>query len=186
MTDRRRALLLGFAAVLALLRFGVVPWIQAQGESRDRLQVLTQRLDRSVGVVRNRDAILAARDELGVAAEAARGRFPTAASPEAFRLDGQRRVGAIVSAAGLQLALFDWVLDGSVPDAGLGYGRIRFQVDGSLKDIARLHAELEGELPFLAVREMQLNLRGEAAALDDTPVSMILVADLFFRPQAPT
>jgi hypothetical protein len=186
MTDRRRALLLGFAAVLALLRFAVVPWNEAQGESRDRLQVLTQRLDRSVGVVRNRDAILAAREELGVAAEAARGRFPTAASPEAFRLDGQRRVGAVVSAAGLQLALFDWVLDGSVPDAGLGYGRIRFQVDGPLKDIARLHAELEGELPFLVVREMQLNFRGEAAALDDTPVSMTLVADLFFRPQAPT
>lgn len=186
MTDQRRALLLVIAAVLALLRFGVVPWVQAQNDARDRLQVLTQRLDRSVGVVGNRDAILAARDQLRGAAEAARARFPTAASPEAFRLDSQRQVGAIVAAAGLQLALFDWVLDGSVPDSGLSYGRIRFQVEGSLGDIARLHSQLEGALPSLAVRELQLNLRGEAQALDETTASITFVADLFFRLQAPT
>jgi hypothetical protein len=184
MTDQRRALLLGIAAVLALLRFGVMPWIQAQNDARDRLQVLTQRLDRSVGVVSNRDAILAARDQLSGAAAAARSRFPAAASREAFQLDSQRRVGAVISTTGLKLALFDWVLDGKVDDAGLEYGRIRFQVEGPLRDMVRLHGDLEGTLPFLVVREVQLNFRGEAAALDDTAVTLSVVADLFFRLQA--
>ena len=181
MTDERRALLLGFAAVLALLRFGVVPWVEAQAAARERLQVLTQRLDRSVGVVRNSEAILSAREQLRVAADAARKRFPDAPSVEGFRLEGQRRIGAVVSGVGLQVALFDWLMDGSVDDAGLGFGRVRLQVEGPIRDIARLHGELEGALPFMAVREMQLNFRGQAAGLDETPVTMTLVADLYFR-----
>lgn len=186
MTSQRRRLLLGVAAVLALLRFAVVPWLDAQADARERLQVLTQRLDRSVGVVQNRDAILGAAAALRAATEAARGRFPTAVTAESFRLDDQRRIGAIVAGAGLKLALFDWVLEGAVPDGGLAYARIRFQVEGALSDVMRVHGDLEGGLPYMAVREMQLNLGSGAAGPDDTSAALTVVADLYFRLLGPS
>jgi len=181
---RRNAWLLGVAAVLALLRFVVQPWAHAQTEAHEQLQVLTQRLDRSVGVKQNRTAILGARTALETATAAARSRFPSSPSAEAFRLDSQRQIGAIVSASGLQLALFDWTLEGKLEDAGLAYGRVRFQIEGPVRDIARVHGELEGSLPFLAVREAQLNLTGPVSGLDNTRATLTIVADLFFLAEA--
>jgi len=180
----RNAWLLGVAAVLALLRFVVLPWGHTQADAHEGLQVLTQRLDRSVGVTQNRAAILSTRTQLETAAAAARSRFPSPPSAEAFRLDSQRRIGAIVSTSGLKLALFDWTLEGKLADAGLGYGRARFQVEGPLRDIARVHGELEGSLPFLAVREVQLNVMNAAPGLDDTHATLTMVADLFFLAEA--
>ena len=181
----RRRLLLGVVAVLALLRFAVVPWLDAQADARERLQVLTQRLDRSVGVVQNREAILSAAAALRASTADSRGRFPIAASAEAFRLDEQRRIGAVVAGAGLKLALFDWVLEGTVPDGGLAYGRVRFQVEGALRDVIRVHGELEGGLPNIAVREVLLNLGMATTQANETSATMAVVADSFFRLQGP-
>ena len=181
--DPRYRPLLGVAAALAFLRFVIVPWLDAQSDARERLQVLTQRLDRSTGVVQNREAILAAAQELEAATTTARSRFPEADSVESFRLEGQRRVGGMVNAAGLKLALFDWVLDGAVEEGRLAYGRARFQVEGALRDVARLHGELEGSLPAMSVRELQLNVAGPADSLGDTRATLMVVADLFYRPR---
>lgn len=183
MADQRNKVLLGIAAVLAVLRFGIVPWIDSQAQARERLQVLTQRLDRSVGVVQNRKAILDAQKTLRAASARAHGRFPAAPSAEAFRLDNQRRIGAIVTASGAQLALFDWLLEGRLKDTDLSYGRVRFQVDGPLRDVVRAHAELEGNLPSLVVREVQLNLSSPAAGPDEARTTMTVIGDLFFRQQ---
>lgn len=57
MDAERRRLLIGALVVLASLRFLILPWIDQQAEAREQLEVLTQRLDRSTGVVLNRSAI---------------------------------------------------------------------------------------------------------------------------------
>jgi hypothetical protein len=183
MGSRRNAWLLGIAVVLAALRFVLMPWIHSQAESRERLQVLTQRLDRSVGVRQNRAAILRAAKELQAAAAEAESRFPAAPDAAAFRLDSQRQIGAIVAAAGLKMALFDWLLEGRLEGNSLSYGRVRFQAEGALKDLVRVDGELEGSLPFLAVREMQLALTTPAPAPNETRGTLTIVADLFYRPQ---
>jgi hypothetical protein len=180
MASTRNTWLLGIAVLLAVVRFIALPWVHAQAEARERLQVLTQRLDRSVGLQQNREAILGARKTFETATASARRRFPAPRTAEAFHLESQRRIGALVTASGLQLALFDWLLDGRIEDAGLAYARTRFQVEGPLRDVVRVHGELEGNLPFMAVREVQLNLVNAAPRLDDTRATMTIVADLYF------
>jgi len=183
MADRRARALLAVAAVLAVLRFVVVPWIEAQNEAHDGLQVLTQRLERSVGVVQNREALSAARQGLAEANAQARERFPTAESVEAFRIEGQRRLGDLAVSAGLKLTLFDWLLDGKVEDAALAFGRVRVQVEGAPWELARLHTDLEGRLPHVAIREVQLSVpRGSSGAADGR-ATLTLVADVYFRLQ---
>lgn len=185
MADRRTQLLLGVAAVLAGLRFIVVPWVDSQNDARDRLQVLTQRLDRSVGVAQNREAILAARQQLQEANAQAHERFPAAESVDAFRIQGQRRMAAVAAAAGLKLNLFEWLLDGQDPAAALAFGRVRLQVEGAPRDLARLHASLEGQLPHVAVREVQLTAPRGVAGPADGKATLTLVADVFFRLKEP-
>ena len=57
MTYSRNQVLLIVAAGLVVIRFVIVPWLNWQSEQRDALAVMTQRLDRAIGVIENREAI---------------------------------------------------------------------------------------------------------------------------------
>lgn len=174
-------LLVTLVAALAVLRFLVLPWVSSQDEKREQLQVLTQRLDRSEGVVQNRAAIAAARRALGARGASLRGRFPQAPGADAFRLEAQRRIGELARGAGVELKVFDWILEGEDADARLAYGRARLSLEGPLRNLVRLHGELEGSSPNAAVRDLQLMLRAPAAGPGDVAANATLVVDLYYR-----
>jgi len=179
--DARAQWLLGIAAALAVARFVVVPWVAAQNEQRQQLEVLTQRLDRSEGVTRNSEAILAARDALAKDAEVAFGVFPSAADDDP-RLGAQRRLTDLATRAGLTVTLFDWLVDGEVAEAGLAYGRASLRLEGPLDKLILMHGALEGTMPFAAVREFQVKARTAVAGPSSAAISATLVLDMFFRP----
>lgn len=181
MADTRAKWLLGVAALLAIARFVLVPWVEAQNAQREQLEVLTQRLDRSEGVVRNRDAILQARDGLVQESAAMFSVYPSAADEDP-RLAAQRSLNALATRAGLQVTLFDWLLEGEVSEAGLAYGRASVRLEGPLDKLILMHGELEGSMPSAAVRELQVRLRGPAGGPTAAPASASLVIDIFYRP----
>jgi hypothetical protein len=183
--DARVRWLLGLALVLATLRFAIVPWMQSQDEQRQQLEVLTQRLDRSAGVVASAKDLLAAQGKVAAATEAARKAYPVVTDAEQFRLEAQRMLSGIAARAGVKVVLFDWVLDGDAPQAGLAYGRINASLEGTLETIVPVHGQIEAEMPFAAVREVKIEFRrGGAAGLGDTGTTMALVMDLYYRPAA--
>lgn len=183
MGDARVRWLLGLALVLAVLRFAIVPWTRAQVEQRQQLEVLTQRLDRSVGVVENSAAILEAQGEVAAASAAARKPYPEVSDKEQFRLDAQRRLAAVAARGGAKVVLFDWVLDGAAEQAGLDYGRVNASIEGPLENLVAVHGQVEGELPFAAIREVKLDLRrGGAGSLNAEDATVAFVMDLYYRP----
>ena len=185
MADARIQWLLGVAGALAVVRFAVVPWVQAQNEQRQQLEVLTKRLDRSEGVIQNRDAIVAARDALAQQSEASFAAFPLAIGDDESRLVAQQRITAMAAQAGLQVSLFDWLLDGDVEAAGLAYSRASIKMDGPLDRLILMHGDLESALPFAAVREFELKLKSPAGGPTTDPASVVMVLDLFYRPKPP-
>jgi len=182
--DRRIATLLTIVAVLAALRLVIVPWTRAQNDAHDRLTVLTQQLDRSAGVVQNRKAIGQAHAALSTEMSALRGRFPAAADAQQFRLEAQRGIEQLTRASGMQLRMFDWIMDGQLADAGLSYGRAKLNLAGTAAAAARLQAEMEGGLPHITVRESQLNLRSPSAVDPEAVVDLTLTVDVFYRKAA--
>jgi hypothetical protein len=183
--DARIQWLLGVAGALAVVRFVVVPWVETQNEQRQQLEMLTKRLDRSEGVLQNREAIVAARDALARQSEASFAAFPEAVADDDSRLAAQQRIAALASQAGLQVSLFDWLLDGDVEEAGLAYSRASIKVDGPLDRLILMHGDLESALPFAAIREFQLKLKSPASGPATDPASAVMVLDLFYRPKPP-
>lgn len=181
MADARVRWLLGLAVVLGVLRFVVVPWTQQQVEQRQQLEVLTQRLDRSAGVVQSKDAILSARDALARSTAATRKDFPVVEDPQRFRLEAQRQLAAIAAGGNVKVTLFDWIMDGAAGEAGLAYGRVNVKLDGPLDRLAAVHGEIEGRMPFAAIREAKVELGRGAASLGSGPGSITLVVDLYYR-----
>ena len=183
MADSRVRWLLGLALVLVALRFAVVPWAQAQVERRQQLEVLTQRLDRSAGVVEDKAEILAAQGGLRKVSTAARAIFPEVDDKERFRLDAQRLLSGIAGRGDVKVTLFDWVVDGEAAKAGLAYGRVNATLQGPLDSLVAVHGQVEGEMPFAAVREVKLETPGSGASgLAAESATLQLVIDLFYRP----
>jgi hypothetical protein len=175
--------LLVLAAVLAGLRFAVVPWMQRQVEQRQQLEVLTQRLDRSVSVVRNAEAIQSARGKVVAVTEATRAPFPAVDDKDRFRLDSQRTLAGIAQRGGVSVTLFDWVLDGEAAQAGMAYGRVNASLVGPLDSLVSVHGAIEAAMPYAAVREVKLDLaRGVMPGLGKDSATLALVMDLYYRP----
>jgi hypothetical protein len=184
--DARVQWLIGVAGALAVVRFAVVPWLQVQNEQRQQLEMLTKRLDRSEGVIQNREAIVAARDALEQESEASFAAFPVAIGDDDSRLAAQQRITAMAGQAGLKVTLFDWLLDGEAAEAGLAYSRASIKMDGPLDRLILIHGEMESSLPFAAVREFQLKLKSPASGPTADPASAVIVLDLFYRPKPPS
>lgn len=181
MDKPRLPLLLAVVAVLAVLRFGIVPWAEAQNATRDELEVLTRRLDRSEGVVQNRDAILAARKLLRSNAEKLHARFPQPGTADEFRLGTQQRIGQVAQSAGVQMTVFDWVLEGRIDGTDLAYGRARLNFEGPLRDLVRAHGELEGALPNAAIRELNVLGVVPAGEAGDVRATATFLIDVLYR-----
>jgi hypothetical protein len=183
--DARVRWLLGLALVLAALRFVVVPWTQSQVEQRQQLEVLTKRLDRSASVVANADAIRAAQGKVSAATAIVRKRFPQVADKDGFRLDAQRTLAGIASRGGAKVVLFDWVVDGDAPQAGLAYGRVNARIEGPLDSLVSVHGQIEAEMPFAAIREVMLDFTQDgASSLSSGTTTVALVMDLYYQPAA--
>ena len=178
--DRRR-FLVGVLLSLLAVKFAIMPWIESQSDSRERLDVLTKRLDRSVGVVLNRSAITSSAAALEKANRTERAKFPEATRVETFRLWAQQRVTGFVQAQALQLEAFDWILDQEPGGGGLGFIRGRITIRGDMRNAASLLGNLEGSLPNMVVREVSFTLEPPARGPNDVRVVMTLVADYYFR-----
>lgn len=184
MDAERRRVLIGALVVLASLRFLILPWIDQQTESREQLEVLTKRLDRSTGVVLNRGAITDALSRLEKANTVDRQLFPQAVGAEAFRLDAQQRVTRIVDGQGLQIEVFDWILDGQPDASGLGFVRGRIFFKGDLRKLAFLIGSLEGELPNMVIREALYGFEYPVSGNGEHRTQITLIADFHFRSKA--
>ena len=186
MGDARVRWLLGLALVLAALRFVVVPWTQSQVERRQQLEVLTRRLDRSAGVVANADAIRGALGKVTASTAIVRQRFPQVADKDNFRLEAQRMLAGIASRGGAKVVLFDWVVDGDAPQAGLAYGRVNARIEGPFDSLVSVHGQIEAEMPFAAVREVTLDFTQDGVSGLSSGTTMVaLVMDLYYQPAAP-
>ena len=112
-----------------------------------------------------------------------RARFPMEPDLETFRLQSQQQVAAIATEFGLNVRVFEWVLDGEELDARLAYSRSRVQLEGSARALAKGQASLETRLSNVAVREVILNFRNSSVGPDEQG-SLTLVMDLYRRPIA--
>jgi hypothetical protein len=179
--DRTKWLLMA-VLLLAVVKFVVMPWREQQAESAQSLQVLTQRLDRSAGVVLNKEKILITRDQLRRANAPVAALFPLSSGDAEAQLSVQSSMDAVLQRHGLKLGLFDWVATNVEAGGSLRYSRFQLQTSGETSVLARFLADVESGSQQIVIREVSLQgqplLRG-ASAGDQSELR--LVADVYFR-----
>ena len=157
--NSRARLMLGLALTLAIMRFVVVPWVAAQEGKHDQLFAITRQLDRAEAVVEVGSELTARRGAMAAAVSELAARAPLANPGSEHQLQVQRELRAVVESAGLQLQVFEWVLDGEAEAAGLVFGRVRLQLEGQLRNLADAHVGIEAGFPHVFVRDVVVNIR---------------------------
>lgn len=181
MGNERTKKLIGLLLILAVARFGLMPWIESQAEMRAQVQIQTRRLERSETLVLNKQLIESTDKSMTTRMTALDARFPVHGSTESFRLDAQPRIGEIASLNGMTVNVFSWVLDGEVREAGLRFARARIQLTGPLRALASFQGQMEGEMPNLIVREVALATNTSGVMPSDVLGTLTLTVDLYFR-----
>ena len=157
--NSRVRLLLTFAAILMVLRFVVVPWLSTQADMHDRLFAITRQLDRAEAIVAAGSELQSHRDTLAAVMQELAARAPLAIPGSDHRVRVQRKFRAVVESAGLQLKVFEWVLDGEPAATGLAFGRLRLQMDGNIVDLGEYSAFVQQieHLPAVVVCRVQMD-----------------------------
>ena len=177
MSSRVR-LLLGLAAILATMRFIVVPWTEAQADMHDRLYAITRQLDRATAIVEAGSELQVRRDALAAIVRTLAERAPLVSPGSEHRVQVQRELRAVVESVGLELKVFEWVLDGEFETAGLLFGRVRLQLEGPLRNVAEAHVDIEAGLPHVFVRNLIVNVRrGGRTGIANATMEL----DLYYR-----
>ncbi len=178
MSSRVR-ILLAFAALLMAMRFVVVPWIATQADMHDRLFTVTRQLDRAEAIVTAGSDLQSHRDRMAAVVQELAARAPFARPGSEHRVQVQRDLRAVVESAGLQLKVFEWVLDDEPAATGLAFGRLRLQMEGTLRNLAEAHVGIEAGFPNVFVRDLNVNVRRGGQLADTANATMEL--DLYYR-----
>jgi hypothetical protein len=185
MSPDRMKLLVWVLVLLAAIKFVVFPWRDQLSESAEALQILTQRLDRSMGVVLNKEKILATRDELRKSNTPIANLFPLSAGDAEAQLAVQGTMDSALQRHGLKLGLFDWAVTNVDSRGVLRYSRFQLQTTGETSVLARFLADLETGSPHVVIREIVLQpqslLRGPSTG---DRAELRVVADVYFRIEA--
>mgnify|MGYP001814813447 FL=1 len=178
--NSRVRILFGLAGALALARFVLVPWLGAQADMHDRLYAVTRQLDRAEAVVAAGPDLLAGRDSLAATVAELVARAPQAESGSEHRVQVQRELRTVVESAGLNVQSFEWVFDGESESAGLAFGRVRMQLEGSLREVAEAHVAIEAGFPNVFVRSLIVNVRNRRNSQGVTGATVEL--DIYYQP----
>lgn len=177
--NSRVRLLIGLAATLAVMRFVVVPWIASQADIHDRLYAITRQLDRAEAIVDAGSELQARRKALAAIVDELAARAPLAKPGSDHRVQVQRELRGAVESAGLELKVFEWVLDGEAEAAGLVFGRVRLQLSGPLRNLAEAHVGLEAGFPNAFIRDLSVAVRNGSGLGGAANATMEL--DLYYR-----
>jgi hypothetical protein len=179
MSSRVR-ILFGLAGALAIARFVLVPWLGVQADMHDRLYAVTRQLDRAEAVVAAGPDLQVRRDSLAATVAELVARAPQAESGSEHRVQVQRELRSVVESAGLKVQVFEWVFDGESAPTGLAFGRVRMQLEGTLRQVAEAHVTIEAGFPHVFVRSLAVNLRNRRSSAGVAGATFEL--DLYYQP----
>jgi len=168
---------------LAAARFLLLPWAEAQVSQRARIELLTERLVRAQGVVRNKEFAVNAERDLGKRVEAELSIFPAVKDTGDFRLQFQTEIGQVAKSNGATVSLFEWLLDENVTEAKVSLGKVRLRMAGPLEKIVRAHGEIEGRISNVFVREFSLDSAAAIGWAAEEEVSANLILDVYYQPE---
>ena len=174
---QNKPLLLAIVAVLALLRFVVVPLQQQQQDLYQQLEVLSKRLQRSESLLQQQEQLQSSYTAAQQQLEKLLQPFPVVASGSQYRLTLQQQLQQLASANNASVTFFDWVSDTPLPVFNLQRGRVTLRIRGTAANVMQLHAQIEQQFPHFISRDTRSSWRGSLTPQTDVELTLLFEVD---------
>ena len=153
---QNKATLLILIAILAVIRFVLIPVFENQGQQQIQLQMVSTQLGRAKLLLENEKALS---DELQRARdvnEQVSEQMPRSQSVSAARLSIQQNVQTLIVSQGASVQVFDWTSQRPLAEDRMVELQARLVLQGTLLQLMNAQMELQQALPFIAIRDFEL------------------------------
>ena len=160
MTVKNQKLLLITVALLATIKFIVLPFFEWQNETKQSAQTSLERLNKMEGALASQEELKEKLAEAEKALAQLETQFPMITNVDAFRLEQQQRINEIADKHDVDVSLVSW--DDSIPEAndGLMIQPLKLELSGATKKLALVHTELLQVFSNAKQKNAELTLRG--------------------------
>lgn len=182
MDSKNKKILLSLLALLLTIRFVVVPWLDWQDEQRTALYSLTQKLEKSKGIVLVKDQLTEGLAAAESSMEAFLTTFPQSEDSQTYRLALMQKFQAEFEPLQVNMDLFDWVTEEAVENTTLVRGTVSLTISGKPQQVALAQMLLEKNFQALVIR--QLRSSGASQLSTESDIKLNLMINVFFRLEA--
>lgn len=174
---QNKVVLLGIVAVLAFVRFAVVPWHEYQQSKYQQLDAVTKRLQRSEALVEQQQRLIEMQQQQQQQLATMLTPFPKVTNPSAYRLQLQQQIQQLAEENGVAVTFFDWLSDTPMQVFSLSRGRISLRLKGLAGNIMSTHSLIEQRFPNFIVRDVKANWRNDLTPQSEIELSLLVEVD---------
>ncbi|GAB3037603.1 hypothetical protein [Bowmanella dokdonensis] len=162
MNDRMK-LLFVLLVILAMLRFGLAPWLQWQEDKHQEIILLQKRTSKGLAILNNQQAFSQQLAELESAEEQLRQSVFAAEAESAFQLARQREIEQLLNTFELKADRISWMASVPVVGAPLWQHTASFSIDGKTENIVRWHLAMEQQNPVIHISTFDVRLERQTS-----------------------
>lgn len=174
---QNKPLLLGLIAVLAFIRFAVLPWHDYQQSQYQQLAAVSKRLQRSEALLQQQQQLLQWQQQQQQQLDALLAPYPLVSSAADYRLQLQQQLQQLSAGNNVSVTYFDWLSDTPLEVFDLIRGRMSLRLQGPAGNIMQVHSQLEQQFSHFILRDIKGSWRGELSPQSDIELSLLIEAD---------
>lgn len=169
--------LLAVVALLAIVKFLLLPLRQMQQEQYQLLDSLTKRVQRSHALLSEQEPMKQWASEQQLQLQLLLQPFVSVDNAAQYRLTLQQQLQQLATSHGVTIMLFNWVSDTPLAVFDLHRGRVNLQLEGEAAHIMQMHLQLERQYPQFISRDLKANWRGDLSNKSRVELQLLLEVD---------
>ncbi|RRS10090.1 hypothetical protein EAG18_03940 [Pseudoalteromonas sp. J010] len=167
--------LLAVVALLATIKFAIVPLVTWQGEQVEHISQIQKRQIKASQIMMQLQDIEVAKQQVADVERVFKTMLFDWQAPSKFRIDTQKKLNQLLTEHKLSTVNIGWQPALKYQSAGLHKEQVRLNISGKLADFAAFLVMLEAQSPVVLVEYVDLNIRGlNAKETGNAEVSLLL------------
>lgn len=174
---QNKPLLIALVALLAVVKFVLLPLQQQQQALYQQLESSTKRVQRSEALLAEKETLLQWQSRQQQELQQLLQPFPLVDSAAQYRLQLQQQLQQLAAANQVSVTFFDWLTDTPLQVFNLQRSRISWRVEGDASKVMQLHLQLEQQFPQFMLRDVKATWRGDLSHSSRIELNLLIEID---------
>ncbi|MCH8502475.1 MAG: hypothetical protein LAT77_11265 [Aliidiomarina sp.] len=153
---KNKTTLLALIAILAIVRFVLIPVFEGQADKQVQLRMVSDQLGRAEVLLDNADALTAELERVQAINQEVGSFLPVMRDRSTARVQLQQTIEGLARENSTQISLFDWTQQRNLVDGQLSELHARVVIQGSLSQLAAFQRSMQERLLFVSIENFEM------------------------------